>query len=150
MVGVLGDIDAVNRSGDSLTLSGPSTELRFALVPPVPTADIVDTDWALESLLDGETASSTVGETATLRLDSDGTFAASTGCRDVTGRYVEDDGQIRLSEYAAEDHCTDKDLRAQDEHVDTVIGGGFQATVEGDVLTMTTRGGELGLVYRSR
>jgi heat shock protein HslJ len=144
----LGDVDRVARDGDTLTLSGPSAELRFAPVPPVPTADLVGTTWTLETLIQGETASSVAGETAMLLLAADGSLTGSTGCREFTGAYTETGGEIVVTEMTmGEQDCPD-DLRAQDSHVVEVIGDGFRVAVDGNTLTLSSRG-ELGLVYRA-
>ena len=84
---VLGAGGTVTRDGDELLITGTGTELRFGPVPPVPTSALVGTEWVLESLLDGDTASSTVGQPATLRLADDGTMNGSTGCRTLTGTW---------------------------------------------------------------
>lgn len=145
-IDVLGTVDSVVRDGDALSLTGPDTELHFVMVPPVPTAEMVGTTWVLETLIESETASSTMGE-ATLVLSEDGTLTAATGCREFVGRYVETGGEILVPESEARGECTE-DLRAQDDHVVTVLGDGFRASVEGDQLTLTSQGG-LGLVYRA-
>ena len=53
-----------------------------------------------------------------------------------------------MTELAAEGECP-ADLQAQDSHVISVLGDGFRASVEGQVLILTSSGG-LGLVYRCR
>lgn len=146
-VDALGTVDSIVRDGDALSLTGPDTELHFVRVPPVPSAEMVGSTWVLESLIEGETASSTMGE-ATLVLSEDGMLTASTGCREFVGTYVETGGEILVPESEARGECTE-DLRAQDDHIVTVLGDGFRATVEGDQLTLTSQGG-LGLVYRAR
>jgi heat shock protein HslJ len=87
---------SVARNGDSLVLTGPELELRFALVAPVANANLIGTTWILDSLVSGEVASSTVGEHVTLALNGDGTISASTGCRDITGRYTIAEGRSLL------------------------------------------------------
>ena len=50
----LGRITGAARDGDRLVLTGPGVELTFDRLPPVPVADMVGTDWVLESLISGE------------------------------------------------------------------------------------------------
>jgi hypothetical protein len=52
-----------------------------------------------------------------------------------------------MPEMAAEGECP-PDLQAQDDQVISVLGDGFRASVEGQVLSLTSSGG-LGLVYRA-
>ncbi|MEA2001304.1 MAG: META domain-containing protein [Actinomycetota bacterium] len=143
----LGTIERFDVSGDRLTLSGTSPDLVFERVVPVPTADLVDTLWILETVIDGDTASSVGGDPATLLLAGDGTLTASTGCRTLTGRWLENGGVIVVPELAADGECP-SDLSRQDSQVVTVIGDEFRAEIDGNVLTLTSMGGD-GLVYRA-
>lgn len=132
----------------ALVLAGPGTELRFERLPPPPTAELVDTTWALETVFVGDVASPPKGDPATLELAGDGTFRGSTGCRTFEGRWIEQGDQIRAAEMAMDDTECPVALSGQDSHVVTVIGDGFVATVDGDLLTLIDPGGA-GLVYRA-
>ncbi|WP_166348685.1 META domain-containing protein [Phytoactinopolyspora limicola] len=142
----LRDVATATREGDVLVLAGPLTDLRFTEIPPVPTAELVGTEWLLDTLIDGEVASSVGGDPATLLLAADGSLTATTGCRELIGQYTEAGGEVVVTELAVTDQLCPDELQAQDEHVIDVIGDGFQADVEGDRLTLTSTGG-LGLVY---
>jgi heat shock protein HslJ len=142
----LSGVDRISRDGATLTLTGPDVELHFAEVAPTPTAELIGTRWVLETLLDGDLASSTVGEQAVLVLGDDGSLTGSTGCRRLNGRYVESGDEIRVDDLAASGTCP-PEVEAQDAHVMAVLGDAFEATVEGDVLTLATPGGP-GLVFR--
>ncbi len=100
--------------GDRFTLAGDGVELVYAAVEAVPTQDLVGTTWRLDSLLDGETASSTVAgaDPATLELREDGTVAGGTGCRTLTGRYEVVADEVLLTELAAEGECSGRLGRA--------------------------------------
>ncbi|MDJ0498229.1 MAG: META domain-containing protein [Acidimicrobiia bacterium] len=139
--------EAFEYRNDRLVLTGPSDDLVFAPVAPVPTAALLDTTWVLETLIEGEAATSANGEPASLALAADGTLTASTGCRTLTGRWLESGGVIIVPELAAEGECPDA-LWKQDSLVVTVVGDEFRAEVDGDVLTLTSMGGD-GLVYRA-
>lgn len=134
------------RDGHSLVLTGVGVELRFKLQPPVPEAALVDTEWTLDSLIDGDTASSTVGE-ARLELRSDGTFTGSTGCRGLTGRYIIYGDSVQVTEMAADGDCP-PELADQDGRVIGVIEGPFTVAIEGSTLTITSSGNQ-GLVFHS-
>lgn len=130
-----------------LNLAGDGVELFFEALPPVSTAELTGTVWVLESLLDGESASSVGGERATLELFSDNSMLGSTGCRDLHGRYQVTGAEVTMQEMAAEGECP-PDLQAQDGQVISVLGDGFRASVDGQVLNVASSDG-LGLVYRA-
>jgi heat shock protein HslJ len=151
-------------SVDELVLSGQEVTLRFASLPPVPTAELTGTTWVLEGLVTGvgtdATISSTVADAdvATLRLDSAGTVEVSTGCRTFTGEWVEAGDAILLTTFGvrgdspniATDGTTtcDEAVVAQEHHVLSVLGDGFRAEIDGEHLTLASRD-ELGLTYRA-
>ncbi len=103
--------------------------------------------WILETLIEGETASTVGGDSATLLLTADGTLTASTGCRALTGTWLENGGVIVVPTLSADGECP-SDLTRQDSLVVTVVADEFRAEVEGDRLTLTSMGGD-GLVYRA-
>jgi heat shock protein HslJ len=140
-------VTKAKRSDDALVLSGPGVELRFALIPPVANADLVGTTWILESLISGDTVSSTVGERATLQLNADGTFAASTGCRDVTGHYTVERNQVQATLDPYDTFACGNGIGDQDNQVLKLISGGFTVTIQGQSLTLTA--GDKGLSYRA-
>jgi len=142
----LGLVHTGVREGETLVLTGVGVELRFKLQPPVPEAALVDTEWTLDSLIDGEVASSTAGD-ARLQLRSDGTFTGSTGCRDLTGRYTVYGDTIQVTEMAADGDCP-PELADQDGRVIGVIEGPFTVAIEGNTLTITSSGNQ-GLVFHS-
>ena len=145
----IGDVDAIGFDGDSLILSGPSTELRFGPEAPVPSGDLVGRLWLLETLIRDEVVSSAIGDPATLRLDEDGTLVGGTGCRDLSGDYLITGSQVVFTSFAADGDCP-SGLTDQDNMVISVLGDGF--TVEmgdgGEHLTVTSVGNE-GLGYRA-
>lgn len=143
----LARVRRATRDGDRLTLLGPGVELSFDELAPPPVAEIVGTDWILESLLEGDVASSVGGDRMTLRLDADGTFKGGTGCRTFSGRWIIEDGGIRPTDLAMDQTDCAPPLVEQDQHVVTVLEG-FRASVDGQTLTLTGGGGD-GLMYRA-
>lgn len=139
----------IERAGDELVLSGPDSELRFELLAPVPTADLVDTEWHLESMISGSGPEGTASSAApaTLLLKGDGSFSGTTGCRDIEGEWVERGDEILFTAMSADGHCPN-DLQAQDGHVLQALGDGFTAEIEGRSLTVLNAG-DVGLVYRA-
>jgi heat shock protein HslJ len=150
-------------SADELVLTGPDVTLRFAGLPPVPTAELTASTWILDGLVTGVGADAAVSSTvagadeATLRLDPDGSMEASTGCRTFSGAWVETGDEILLTTFGQRDDSPnvaadgtlecDEAVVAQEDHVLSVLGDGFRAEVDGQQLTLTSRDG-LGLTYR--
>lgn len=133
-------------SGNGLVLSGPDVELRYTSVAPVANAAVVGTTWILESLINGEAVSSTVGE-ATLELSDDGRITASTGCRDVTGSYTISDGKVQVTLDPYDTIGCAAPLGDQDTHILDVLSSGFGVTIDGDRLTLMAS--DRGLGYRA-
>ena len=131
---------------EELHLDGDGVSLIFAREAPVPTADLINTLWMLDTLIEGDTASSVQGDPATLLLDADGNVSGSTGCRTFTGSYIVTGGSVMFPSFAAQGECPTQ-LARQDGQVITVLADGFTAEVDGDRLTLTSAGNE-GLSYR--
>lgn len=142
----IGRVAAATRDGDRLTLLGPGVELTFDRLPPVPFAQLIGTDWVLESLISGGAVANVARQPATLRIEANGTFSGSTGCRTFTGRWVEANGGITPTDLGMEGECP-PELASQDGHVVGVLEG-FRVSIDGDVATLTAAGGD-GLGYRA-
>lgn len=132
-------------SGDELTVVHSEGELVFSRVRPVETAALLDTVWVLETAIQGDTATSVRGD-ATLRLRSDGTLEGSTGCRTFSGTHNIDADTVLFNTFSMSGDCPE-DLAAQDGLIVNVLGDGFTTMIDGDRLTLRSRGQE-GLVYR--
>lgn len=143
----LGRVREIVRDGEELVARGDGIELRFAGLPPPPTADLVGTTWVLDTILVGDVAGSPMGDPATLELNEDGTFSGSTGCRAFTGEWTEQGDQIVAPSWGLDEETCPADLSGQDDHVVSVIGDGFIPSIEGNLLTLMDPGG-IGLVYR--
>lgn len=151
----LGDVDTASRDGDTLTLTGPDTELLFEFQPPVPVAELTDTDWHLESLLEGtgnEASGWSAAAPAELLLRSDGTLSVTTGCQELEGEWSQRADEIMLPLLSSKNRCgpnASPELREQDIHVSGVIGDGFTFDLEGQTLTVFSMGGR-GLQYSAK
>jgi heat shock protein HslJ len=143
----LAAVEAAHMAGDELVLTGPGVELRYERLETPPTAELVDTEWVLESLVQNDAVASTIGEPATLVLHDDGTVDGSTGCRTLSGRYVVNGDEIEFTEFAADGECAGGPAE-QDAHVIDVLEGGFRAAVDGRQLTLNGDGGQ-GLIYQA-
>jgi heat shock protein HslJ len=144
----LGAVDTVAADADGLLLTGDDVELRFTRVAPVPDSPLEGTGWVLESVVDGQTASSTLGEPAVLRLDDDGTAEATTGCRTITGRWLLENGALVIDDLLADGGECPPEVAQQDAVVTAVLEAGPTTGITEDRLTLTTDDGR-GLVYRA-
>lgn len=142
--------ETIDVSGKTLTLTGPEAHLVFRRVPPIDTKPLTKTAWVLESLVDGDSVSSTVAgaKPAHLELSRDGTFDGTTGCRRFTGSWTTSGDVVRITQMVFSGTCKKAD--EQDAHVAAVIATGFRANVTGDRLELTSDKDDLGLVYRAR
>ena len=140
-------VEAFTMTNDELTLTGEGVELVYRALPPVPTSELTGMVWVLDSLVQGDSVSSVTGERATLELFTDGSMLGSTGCRTLDGNYMVSGAEVVMSEMTAHGECPGE-LEGQDNHVVSVLGGGFRVTIEGNTLTVTASGGQ-GLTYRS-
>ena len=145
----LGAVESAARDGDQLTLTGAAVELTFATIRPVPQAELEGTRWLLESLVEGQSASSVAEQPATLLLDGDGRLTGSTGCRKFVGDYELSDDQVIVDALASDKRGCPPALDRQDVQVLATLSEGFDIAIEGDVLTATGPSGN-GLVYRKR
>lgn len=133
------------RSADALTMTGSGADLRFTEVPPVEPAELVGTTWTLDTIIEGDAASSVQGA-PTLFLDPDGTFAATTGCRDISGRYLIEGDALVFPEMRADGECTEQ-LQGQDSAVISVLENP-RIEIDGKRLTLTAAGDQ-GLSFRA-
>ena len=145
--GALGRITGAARDGDRLVLTGPGVELTFDRLPPVPVADLVGTDWVLESLISGEAASSVAGAAGD---------PAARGGRHIQrfDRMPDVQGPMGRGRTAGSHRPTSPwtasarpSSRRRTATSSSVLEG-FRASIDGDVLTLTGDGGE-GLSYRA-
>ncbi len=146
-LGALGAVSAFAMDGSNLVLSGDGVELEFEPVVTPPTAEMMGTVWVLESVIAGDSVSSVTGERATLEFFSDGSFLGSTGCRNLSGHYVETSTGITTTDMTMAGECP-TELSAQDNSVVTVLGDEYRVDIEGATMSLTIAGEE-GLVYRA-
>ena len=130
-----------------LVLTGASVRLEYAPITPDADVPLTGTTWHLDTLLDGEVASSTNGD-GTLRLDADGRLEGSAGCLPFEGGYELDGDVLATTDVHTPGGMTDCSLQEQHDHVMTVLAGDPAAAVDGTRLTVTAADGR-GLVYRA-
>jgi heat shock protein HslJ len=151
----LQDARTIHRQDDELVLEGPDSRLSFAFVTPPPTAELVETDWKLEGLIEGSGPDGSVSSPAApakFRMEDDGTFSGTTGCREYGGKWVESSGQIDVTEFGFKStgvgRCSEYE-RHQDDLIGGVLGDGFTAEIDERQLTVRALRGDIGLYYRA-
>lgn len=152
-LGALADVREAAVEDDQLVLSADSVELRFEQVEPVAPAALVGTSWVLEATIGvggpGGSASSPVGEPATLELTDDGGFSGSTGCNMFTATYVVDGDELELTNLEQTLRSCDGDVGAQERAMIAVLTQSLRFSIDASMLTITSPDGS-GLVYRVR
>lgn len=147
-------IDAIERTGsgaeERLVLSGANNTLNYAKAAPTPTTELIGTLWILDTIIDGDSASSTIAdvEEPTLKLAADGSFVAITGCREIIGSYTLD-GQRFTPAFEMDDYACDDELDQMERPILAVLEQTSTATVDGQRLTLTADDGRSGLSYRA-
>lgn len=144
----LAAVGTAARDGGALVLTGDGVDLRFEPVPAVPDSPLEGTRWVLESVLEGGTASSTVGDPAVLLLGADRRAEAGTGCRTLTASWLLEDGALVLDDLLPDGAGCPPGVERQDAHVTAVIGAGPALELHEDRLTLTAPDGR-ALVYRA-
>jgi len=147
-LGAIQIVNGASRDGDVLLLSGEETALWYVAQTPVDTEALVGPTWILDGLIDGESASTTLGDDLTLHFAQEGTLEALTGCRMLSGTYLVNGDAVDTPELSAEGECS-SEFEAQDGHVVGVFEGGFTTEIVGDRLTLTGSGNQ-GLGYRAQ
>lgn len=136
-LGALGRVGGFQATTDALVLTGAGVELRFAPQPEEPDAALVGTTWVLESLIEGETASTPAAE-ATIEFAADGAVSGTTGCNGYFGSYDAATGfsAIGSTKMACEGPIMDQETRFL-----AVLADHATVTVDGSRLTITDLSG---------
>jgi heat shock protein HslJ len=138
-------VDATDRGRTRLVLTGPAVRLRYESLPAEAGAALVGTVWHLETLLDGQVASSTTGD-GRLELDDGGHLAGTAGCLPFEGRYAVTGGRVTVRDLGTPGGMTDCSAQSQHDAVLTILAADPTFTIEGSTLTLRTTDGR-GLVY---
>nr|MBA2599931.1 META domain-containing protein [Actinomycetota bacterium] len=146
-VDALAAVDTIAWEGNSLTLTGPDAELHFEGLSPPPIAQLTDTIWRLDSLIEGTGPEGTAVSAAPARLilRGDGELSGSTGCREFEGEWLRRGDEILFTRFTTEGDCP-PDLEEQDNYIVGVLGDGFTAEIEEQSLMVFGKA-ELGLHY---
>jgi heat shock protein HslJ len=133
--------------GDGITLTYAPTAL---VSPPEAAAELVGTLWILDTIIEGDAASSILAgaEEPTLALASDESFTAMTGCRELRGRYTLDGDRVSLM-FDMDDWACEGDIGRQEIPILTVFEQSGTAEVDGKRLTITADDGRHALSFKA-
>lgn len=142
----LAAVENITRDDDALVLSSPDVSLTFTRQGAAPDRELTGTTWTLDTLVDGEVASSVLGA-AMLQLAPDGTATGGTGCRGFLGTW-QVVGDVLSLDLTRDDVGCPADLGRQDGHVLAVLDSAPQFAIDGDRLTLTAPDAR-ALAYRA-
>jgi heat shock protein HslJ len=125
--------------------------LRYEEVPAEPDAAFEDTEWRLESLLEGSgpdgSVASVQGE-ATIVFWHDGLLVVEDGCRSMEATWEPTDDGVRIGDLGYADVACPPELEEQVEHVRAVLDGEVETALEGASLRLLAPDGR-GLDLRA-
>jgi len=148
-LGALGTITTAELDGDTLVLTSETAELRFGEEEPMADADLVDTDWMLESLVDGDAVSSVIADMEIdLLLEGGGAISGTDGCNRFNGTYTLDGDSLEVGPLAQTRMACSEEINAQAALIVSVLSQPTTVTISGDSLELTAADGS-GLVYRA-
>jgi heat shock protein HslJ len=97
-LGALGRVTDYEVANEQLRLRGDGIELRYVPMPAEPAASLVGSEWVLDTLYDGGTATlPVVPEPGRLNLRDDGVFSGFDGCQPFLGEWSRAIGTAPLS-----------------------------------------------------
>jgi heat shock protein HslJ len=144
VAGVLGREPSWQLAGDKLTITSGKT--RFELAPREavdPDRDLVGTTWELDTLVDGQVASSMPAGTQPVTLMFDGkTVVADTHCNGVRGDYTIDGDTINVELGPMTRMACAPEIMQGENAVVAVLSGKVSYEVTADRLTLTHPSGK--------
>lgn len=135
---ILGAGPEWRRHGSGLTVTAGDTELVLSR-----RADrtLEHTTWRLDTIIDGQTASSVPDGAATLVFDGK-RVEADTGCNGAGGEYTRSGDTIDVRPGARTLMACSPDIMAMESAVDAVLRGEVTVELDGDRLTLTNSSGK--------
>ncbi|HEX9854122.1 MAG TPA: META domain-containing protein [Acidimicrobiia bacterium] len=150
IMAVLAAADRWSVEGGILTVGASdgtgALELGRGEGPPAD-AGLEGTRWVLDTLVDGDTASTPVaGAEATLTIEG-GEAGGESGCNSFGGRVTVDPPTITFDEITTTEMACDQAVMDQEAFVYDVLGRATNFSIDGDLLTIDAGG--RALVYRA-
>jgi heat shock protein HslJ len=136
--------------GSTLVVTSPTTEVTFAdRKVAEPDLTLQGTRWTVDTVVDGEVASSTPATaSASLVFDKD-TVAVSAGCNSGSGSYQLTGNTIRIGDIATTRKACEPDVMSLENAVLTVLRGDVTYEIDSDRLILKQPTGK-GLQLRGR
>lgn len=134
-------VDSFRFEEDRLILRGAEHDLVFVPDAALDIEALIGVTWILDSYSDGDELTAAGGTGGYLLINGDGTLEGGTGCRSLSGTWIESGAEILFPNFGAEGECSEE-LSRQDNQVVTVLGDGFRAEVDGPELFLTSSGNE--------
>lgn len=111
---------------------------RDVLQPP---AELGGTRWEINTLIDGELASSMPAGTAAFLVIEGDTISGNAGCNDFSGSVAVDGDTLTFGEITTTDKSCGPDVTQVEEIVHAVLGGEVQFSIDGQQLSLTAESG---------
>ena len=136
--------------GSTLVVTSPTTEVTFAdRLVAEPDLSLQGTRWTVDTIVNGEVASSTpAAATATLVFDKD-TVAVSAGCNSGSGTYQLSGNTIRINDVATTRKACEPEVMSLENAVLAVLHGEITYEIDADRLILKQATGK-GLQLRGQ
>jgi heat shock protein HslJ len=143
-------VDAYERDGQELTLTGDDVRLAFDAEPPPEPLPLVGTLWGLQALATGSDAvtSPVVGTVVTLELQDDGTAMGSGGCNQFNTSYETDGDTISFSPIAGTLMECEPDVSDLEAVYLAALDSAATFEIVGDDLTLSDSDGAFLMSFR--
>ncbi len=149
LAGVLDGDVGWSLDGDTLTLSAGDVEITLAPREAVaPDADLAGPTWTLDTIFEGNSASSTpAGVVATITFADDGSYTLAAGCNTGGGAWTVDGSQLDLGAPRLTRMACEGDAGTVEAAVLLVVDGSVTWEVREGDLILTTADGSAGLGF---
>ena len=143
LAGILGAKPAWRKDGPALTITAGDTDIVLTDRETVePDRALTGTTWAVDTIIDGQTASSTpAGVTATVRF-GDGRVSIGTGCNDASATYTAAGDTVRFGRAVSTRRACRPDIMRLETAVLDVFRDEVTVELDGDRLTLTHPSGK--------
>lgn len=138
-LGGCGDDDTVGTGGTGTTAGPTTTEPGGG---GGGADDLVGRTFVVQGVTEGGKPKALVdGAEVRVTFSDDGSLGASGGCNSMGGKVTFEDGRLHVDAMAMTEMACDEDRMAQDQWLAAVLGDEPAFVLDGDDLTLTTRGG---------
>ena len=143
LAGILGAKPAWRTDGPTLTITAGDTEIVLTdRESAEPDRELAGPAWAVDTIVDGQTASSLpAGTTATIRF-GDGRISVDAGCNDASATYTADGDTVRFGPVSNTRRACPPDIMRLETAVLDVIRDEVTVELDGDRLTLTHPSGK--------